>query len=222
MRKLVVSSFVTLDGVIQAPGGPDEDRSGGFAHGGWTVPYWDDFIARRMADATSADREYLFGRGTYEIMAAHWPFADDNDPFVTKINQARKYVASTTLTGPSWNNTEVISGDVPAAIAALKGEDGPQLEVLGSPGLIQTLLANDLVDEFALITYPVVVGSGKRLFGDGTVAGALELADAKISPSGVIIATYRRAGELQTGSFALEESSADELAPREAVAAGAE
>lgn len=221
MRKLVVASFVTLDGVIQAPGGPDEDRSGGFAHGGWTVTYWDDVIEHHIGSGMDVDKAYLLGRGTYEIMAAHWPYAGDDDPFAARINAAPKYVVSTTLTEPSWQHTEVISGDVPAAIAALKAQDGPQLEVLGSAGLIQTLLANDLVDEFALITYPVVVGSGKRLFGEGTMAGALELADAKISPSGVIIATYRRAGELQTGSFALEDPSADELARRGEVA-GAE
>lgn len=222
MRKLVVSSFVTLDGVIQAPGGPDEDRSGGFAHGGWTVPYWDDVIEGHVGAGMDVDTAYLFGRGTYEIMAAHWPHAGDDDPFAARINAAPKYVVSTTLTEPSWEHTEVIGGDVPAAIAELKAGDGPRLEVLGSAGLIQTLLAHDLVDEFALITYPVVVGSGKRLFGDGTVPGALELVDATISPSGVIIATYRRAGELQTGSFALDEPSADELARREEVAAGAE
>lgn len=221
MRKLVVSSFVTLDGVIQAPGGPEEDTSGGFEHGGWTVTYWDDVIEGHVGSGMDVDTAYLFGRRTYEIMAAHWPHAGD-DPFAAKINAATKYVVSTTLTDPSWQHTQVIGTDVPGAIAALKDTDGPQLEVLGSAGLIQTLLAHELVDEFSLITYPVVVGAGKRLFGDGTVPGALELADAKISPSGTIIATYRRAGELRTGSFALDEPSADELARREAVAAGAE
>lgn len=222
MRKLIVSSFVTLDGVIQAPGGPEEDTSGGFEHGGWTVTYWDDVIEGHIGASMGVEKEYLFGRGTYEIMAAHWPFAGDDDPFAAMINQTRKYVVSTTLTDPTWQHTEVISGDVPAAIRALKASDGPQLEVLGSPGLIQTLLAHDLVDEFGLIIYPVVVGAGKRLFGDGTVAGALELADSIITPSGVIIATYRRAGDLQTGSFAFEEPTADEVARRERVAADAD
>ncbi|HEX6255541.1 MAG TPA: dihydrofolate reductase family protein [Euzebyales bacterium] len=221
MRKLIVASFVTLDGVIQAPGGPDEDTSGGFAHGGWTVPYWDDVIEAHVGSGMDVEKAYLFGRGTYEIMAAHWPHAGADDPFAAKINAAPKYVVSTTLTEASWQNTEIISSDAPDAIAALKAEDGPDLEVLGSPELIQMLLAHDLVDEFSLITYPVVVGAGKRLFGDGTVAGALTLADAKISPSGVIIATYRRAGELRTGSFALDEPSADEVARRERVAADA-
>jgi dihydrofolate reductase len=221
MRKLIVSSFVTLDGVIQAPGGPEEDTSGGFEHGGWTVTYWDDVIEGHIGASMGVEKEYLFGRGTYEIMAAHWPFAGDDDPFAAMINQARKHVVSTTLTDPTWQHTEVISGDVPAAIRALKASDGPQLEVLGSPGLIQMLLAHDLVDEFGLMVYPVVVGSGKRLFGDGTVAGALELADSKITPSGVIIATYRRAGDLQTGSFAFEEPTADEVARRDRVAADA-
>jgi len=222
MRKLVVSSFVTLDGVIQAPGGPNEDTSGGFEYGGWTVTYWDDVIEGHIGASMGVEKEYLFGRGTYEIMAAHWPFAGADDPFAAMINQARKYVVSTTLTEPSWQHTEVISGNVPGAIRALKAGDGPELEVLGSPGLIQTLLAHDLVDEFAMIIYPVVVGSGKRLFGDGTVAGALELADSKITPSGVIIATYRRAGDLPTGSFAFEEPTADEVARRERVAADAD
>ena len=222
MRTLIVSSFITLDGVIQAPGGPEEDTSGGFEHGGWTVTYWDDVIEGHIGASMGVEKEYLFGRGTYEIMAAHWPFAGDDDPFAAMINQARKYVVSTRLTDPTWQPTEVISGDVPAAIRALKASDGPQLEVLGSPGLIQTLLAHDLVDEFGLMIYPVVVGAGKRLFGDGTVAGALELADSKITPSGVIIATYRRAGDLQTGSFAFEEPTTDEVARRDRVAADAD
>jgi dihydrofolate reductase len=221
MRKLVVSSFVTLDGVIQAPGGPEEDPSGGFTHGGWSVTYWDDVIEHHVGAGTDVEKEYLFGRGTYEIMAAHWPYAGDDDPFAAKINQARKYVVSTTLTEPSWQHTEVISGDVPGAIRALKAGDGPELEVLGSPGLIQTLLAHDLVDEFAMIIYPVVVGPGKRLFGDGTVGGALRLTDSTISPSGVIIATYERAGDLPTGSFAFEEPTAEEVARRERLAQGA-
>jgi dihydrofolate reductase len=217
MRKLVVSSFVTLDGVIQAPGGPDEDPSGGFEHGGWTVPYWDDVIEGHMGASMGVEKAYLFGRGTYEIMAAHWPFAGDDDPFAALINQARKYVVSTTLTAPTWQHTEVIGGDVPAAIRALKAGDGPQLEVLGSAGLIQTLLAHDLVDEFGLIIYPVVVGQGKRLFGGGTIGGALQLTDSKISPSGVIIATYERAGDVRTGSFAFEEPTEQEVARRERV-----
>lgn len=221
MRKLVVSSFVTLDGVIQAPGGPEEDPSGGFEHGGWSVTYWDDVIEGHIGAAMDVDKEYLFGRGTYEIMAAHWPYAGDDDPFAVKINQARKYVVSTTLTDPSWQPTEVITEDVPAAMAALKAADGPQLEVLGSPGLIQTLLAHDLVDEFTMLIYPVVVGPGKRLFGDGTVGGALELTDATVSPSGVIVATYRRAGDLSTGSFAFEEPTEEEITRRERIAQAA-
>jgi dihydrofolate reductase len=222
MRTLIVSSFVTLDGVVQAPGGPDEDRSGGYAHGGWTVPYWDDAIAAHMDAGADVDKAYLFGRGTYEIMAAHWPYAGDDDPFAARINAAPKYVASTTLTAPTWEHTEVISGDVPTAVAELKAADGPQLEVLGSAGLIQTLLAHDLVDELSLLIYPVVVGSGKRLFGDGARPGALELTAATITPSGVIISTYRRAGALATGSFALAAPSDDEVARRERVAATAD
>ena len=143
MSTIVVQAFITLDGVIQAPGGPEEDRSGGFAHGGWTVPYWDDVIEGHVGSGMEVDTAYLFGRGTYEIMAAHWPHAGDDDPFAAKINAAPKYVVSTTLTEASWQNTGIISSDAPDAIAALKAEDGPDLEVLGSPGLIQMLLADD-------------------------------------------------------------------------------
>ena len=220
MRQLTVSSFVTLDGVIQAPGGPDEDPTGGFDHGGWSVTFWDDVIESHLGASIGTENDFLLGRGTYEIFAAHWPHADPDDPFAAKLNNAMKYVVSTTLTEPSWQNTEVISTDVPDAIAALKATDGPDIEVLGSAGLIQTLLAHDLVDQFAMIIYPVVVGSGKRLFGDGTVAGALELSASKVSPSGVIIATYRRAGDLPTGSFAFEEPTLDEVARRERLADG--
>lgn len=219
MRKLTVSSFVTLDGVIQGPGGPDEDPTGGFVHGGWTVTYFDDVIEAHLGKSLSRQDEFLLGRGTYEILAAHWPRVDDEDPMAAKLNSSRKYVVSTTLTEPTWHNTQVISTDVPAAIAALKASDGPDIEVIGSPGLIQTLLTHDLVDEFAMIIFPLVVGSGKRLFGDGTLGGALKLTDSRISPSGVIMATYGRDGDISTGSFALDEPTADETARRDQLAA---
>jgi dihydrofolate reductase len=219
MRTLRVSAFVTLDGVMQAPGGPDEDPTGGFDHGGWTVPFWDDDIAAHLGASMGIECDYLLGRGTYDIFAAHWPHAGADDPFAVKINAARKYVVSTTLTDPTWANTTVISADVPARLAALKASAGPQLEVIGSPGLIQTLLSEDLVDEFALLVYPVVLGTGKRLFGVGTRAGQLALEESKRTAAGVVAVTYRRAGDVQAGSFAFDQPTADEIARREQLSA---
>ena len=213
MRTITINNFISMDGVVQAPGGPDEDRSGGFEHGGWTVPYWDDVIGEHVGNELSKGNDLLLGRATYEIFAAHWPHVTD-DPGAELINQARKHVASTTLTELGWANSELLGDDVPAAVAALKATDGPDLQVVGSSGLSQTLLAHDLVDALFLIVYPVVLGTGKRLFGDGARPAAFELVTSVATPTGVIVNSYRRAGEVATGSFALDEPTYEEAARR--------
>ncbi len=205
MRKLVVGTFVTLDGVMQAPGGPDEDRDGGFEHGGWSFTYWDDMMGAQIVEWTVQAGALLLGRKTYEIFAAHWPKVGDEDPVAKTLNSVPKYVASRSLNEVTWNNSSLIEGDVAEAVAALKREPGGEIQVTGSGDLIQTLLEHDLVDEFRLWIFPLVVGEGKRLFGRGTSAGALRLVDAKQSTTGVSIQTYERAGEIEVGSFALEE-----------------
>lgn len=197
MRKIIVLTFVSLDGVMQGPGGPTEDTSGDFTHGGWTVPYFDDFMGQTMGEQMGEPFDLLLGRKTFEIFAAHWPQHGPENP----INQATKYVASNTLTEHEWRDSVFLNGDVAEEIEKLKQEDGPDLQVHGSSDLIQTLLAHDLVDELWLKIYPVTLGDGKRLFAEGAIPGAYELLDCKSSPGGVIVASYRRAGELQTGSF---------------------
>ena len=214
MRNLIVSSFVTLDGVMQAPGGPEEDPTGGFTQGGWSVNYWDDSMVATMGEAWSQPFDVLLGRKTYEIFAAHWPYAGDDDPTAVKLNSARKYVASRTLTSLTWQNSTLLEGDVAASVAAIKAQDGPDLMVQGSADLIQTLLRHDLVDEFRIWTFPVVVGPGKRLFGDGAVPAGLALVDSKVSTTGVVMATYRRAGDVPLGSFAFEEPTEAEVERR--------
>ncbi|MGH2953389.1 MAG: dihydrofolate reductase family protein [Solirubrobacterales bacterium] len=215
MRELVVNTFLTLDGVMQAPGGPDEDLSGGFAHGGWSVNYWDVVMEETMGKAMSPPFDLLLGRKTYEIFAAHWPHVDE--PGADVLNNATKHVASRTLGTLEWSNSHLLEDEVAVAVPRLKEEEGPELQVHGSADLIQTLLAHDLIDEFRLWTFPVVVGPGKRLFGDRTQAGALELVDSKTSSTGVTMATYRRAGEIETGSFALEEPTEAEIKRRQSI-----
>jgi dihydrofolate reductase len=204
---------VSLDGVMQAPGGPEEDPTGGFQFGGWTFSCWDDAIAQVMGGIFSQPYELLLGRKTYEIFAAHWPHAKD-DPFADALTNVRKYVATSSRAPLTWKNSIAIH-DVPKDIARLKSEDGPTLMTQGSSQLLQTLLRHDLVDRFTLLIYPVVLGKGKRLFGEGTLPGALKLVDSKASPSGVTINTYERDGAIKGGSFALDQPSADELARRE-------
>ncbi len=200
MRKLIVLSFVTLDGVMQAPGGPNEDTSGGFKHGGWTAGYWDDTIGKVMGTQMEEPFDLLLGRKTYEIFAAYWPHAK-NEPVANKLNEAKKYIVSTTLSTLEWNNSILITGDAVDEIKKLKKQDGPEIQVQGSSNLIQTLLKNDLVDEFRLKIFPVTIGTGKRLFGDGTIPASFKLLESKISTTGVIVATYVRDGEIKTGSF---------------------
>ena len=213
MRKVLATAFVSLDGVMQAPGGPEEDPTGGFKFGGWTAPYWDDAIGQVMGGIFSVPYELLLGRKTYEIFNAHWPHAKD-DPFADALNNVRKYVATTSEAPLTWKNSIAIH-DVPKDIARLKQEEGPTLMTQGSSDLIQTLLKHDLIDRFTLLIYPVVLGKGKRLFGTGTLPGTLRLVDSKASPSGVTINTYERAGEVKVGSFAHDQPSAEELQRRE-------
>ena len=202
MRKLVTNTFLTLDGVMQAPGGPGEDDAGGFTHGGWSVHYWDDVMGRVMGETMATPADLLLGRRTYEIFAAHWPRVTD-DPTADTLNAARKYVASRTLERADWNNSTLIR-DVPTGVAELKAQDGPEIQVHGSSDLIQTLLRHDLIDELRVLIFPVVLGRGKRLFGDGAVPGSLSLVTSTVSTTGVIMATYRRAGAIAYGSFALD------------------
>ncbi len=214
MRSLVVAAFLTLDGVMQAPGGPDEDPTGGFSQGGWSVNYWDDDMGAAMGENFAKPFDLLLGRKTYEIFAAHWPHVGTDDPTGATLNSARKYVASRTLDRVEWENSVLLEGDVAQAVAALKADDGPEIVTQGSADLIQTLLEHDLVDEFRVWTFPVVVGRGKRLFGQGAVPAGLKLVDSRTSSTGVVMATYRRAGDIPLGSFALENPTAEEIERR--------
>ena len=207
MRKLIVLSFITLDGVMQAPGGPGEDDSGGFKYGGWSVGYFDDFLGKIMGEQMGHPFDLLLGRKTYDIFAAHWPRLSDDDPAARVINRARKYVVSHRPVNLDWKITIPINGDVAEQIKQLKGEDGPEIQVHGSGNLIQTLLRNDLVDEFWLKTFPVAVGSGKRLFAEGTMPAGFTLIESRISPSGVVVSSSARGGEIKLGSFELTSSS---------------
>ncbi len=217
MRKLIVSTFVTLDGVMQAPGGPEEDLTGGFTHGGWTVNYWDDMMGQVMGGYMATPFELLLGRKTYEIFAAHWPNIKD-DPAADKLNSARKYVVSRTLDEVNWNNSILLTGNVAEAIKNLKEQKGPEIQVHGSSNLIQTLLKHDLIDEFRVWIFPVTIGKGKRLFREGTQPVGLKLIDSKTSTTGVIIATYEPAGKLKTGSFALDNPNVAEIERRKRLA----
>lgn len=201
MRTIVVLSFVSLDGVMQAPGGPEEDSSGGFAYGGWTVPYFDEFSGKLMGEQMSMPFDLLLGRKTYDIFAGYWPQQDPSGPVANPFNAATKYVVSTGSPQLEWEKSVLINGDVVSKLRELKQQDGPMLQVHGSGNLIQTLLKHDLIDELWLKLFPVTLGTGKRLFADGTIPAAFELTASHVSPAGVIFANYRRAGEIQTGSF---------------------
>ena len=215
MRKLVVNTFMSLDGVMQAPGGPEEDPTGGFTHGGWAANYFDDEMMEQMAE--SGPYELLLGRGTYEIFAAHWPY--DEGPIADHLNGTRKHVASTTLEQVEWNNSTLIKGDVPQYVGALKREDGPEIQVHGSPGLIQTLLEHDLIDEFRMWIFPLAIGTGKRFFGHGTVPAGLKLIDSKATKTGVTVNVYERAGDIDPGSFEFDEPTEAEVERRRRLAA---
>lgn len=201
MRKIVILSFVSLDGVMQAPGGPEEDASGGFQYGGWTVPYADEFSGKIMQEQLGVPFDLLLGRKTYDIFAAYWPKQDPTSLANVPFNKATKYVVSHNQQKLDWEKSVLVNGDVAAKLKELKQEDGPMLQVHGSGNLIQTLLKHDLVDELWLKIFPVTFGNGKRLFAEGTIPVAFELIESKTSPSGVIIANYKRSGEVKTGSF---------------------
>jgi dihydrofolate reductase len=205
MRRLVVGTFLTVDGVMQAPGGPDEDREGGFKHGGWSVNYWDETMGQIIVESTLQADALLLGRKTYDIFAAHWPHVGDHDPIAAKLNSMPKYVASRTLDNVTWNNSTLIQGDVSKAVAELKEQSGGEIQVTGSGDLIQTLIEHDLVDEYRLWVFPVVLGEGKRLFSTGAVPAALNLVDTKTSSTGVAIHTYERAGAIQYGTFEVDK-----------------
>ncbi|MFF2941536.1 dihydrofolate reductase family protein [Streptomyces niveus] len=204
MRKLMVTTFVSLDGVMQGPGGSDEDRDGGFEHGGWSVPHFGPDLIQRMTDLVQRADALLVGRKTYDIFAATWPLAEADDPIGSKMNSVRKYVASRTLDAVSWQNSTLLTGDVAEAVVRLKQEGDGEIQVHGSGDLIQTLIAHDLVDEFHVLVFPVLVGSGKRLFGRGTVPAGLKLVDTARSGSGVVISTYARSGKVEYGAMGPE------------------
>ena len=217
MRNVHAAAFVSLDGVMQAPGGPEEDPTGGFELGGWTVNYWDDVIGDVMGGIFSQPYDLLLGRKTYEIFAAHWPYIE-NDPFAEALTKAKKYVATSSTAPLQWQNSIAIH-DVPMEVSRLKREDGPTLLTQGSSQLLQTLLKHDLIDRIQLLVYPLVLGKGKRLFGAGAMPAAFKLIESSASSTGVLMATYRREGEVTTGSFEFAEPSAAEIARREKYAA---
>ena len=203
--KLIVGAFLSLDGVMQAPGGPDEDREGGFDLGGWLVPYADEDMGNLMVESITSTDALLLGRKTYEIFAAHWPLVtDENDPIATKLNGMPKYIASRTLDTVEWNNSTLLNGDAAEAVAELKRQPGGDLQTQGSTDLAQTLIRHDLVDEYRLLTYPVVLGKGKRLFHEGNPPAALRLVGTKISSTGIAMHTYESAGKPTFGEFEVD------------------
>ncbi len=214
MRKLVVSTFASLDGIMQAPGGPEEDPTGGFALGGWMFNFGDDDMDISTAGFDGKDRELVLGRRTYEIFEAYWPYQPEDHPIAKTLNAAKKHVASRTLTSLHWNNSSLLQGDVASAILALKAQPGPGLQVIGSGNLIQTLQAASLIDEYNVWTFPVVLGRGKRLFGETAKPSALRLVRSQVSASGVVMSTYVPGGDVRPGSFASGEPSERERARR--------
>jgi dihydrofolate reductase len=220
MRRLIASAFASLDGIVQAPGGPEEDPSGGFAFGGWMFSYADESMDLSAAGFDGKDRELVLGRRTYQIFEAYWPYQPDDHPIAKTLNAAKKHVASRTLTMLHWNNSTLLHGDVVSAIVALKTEPGPDLQLIGSGNLIQTLQAAALIDECNVWTFPVVLGRGKRLFGEAARPSALRLVRSQVSTTGVVMSTYVPSGDIQPGSFASAEPSEKELARRRKMANG--
>ncbi len=224
MRKIVTAAFVSLDGVMQAPGGPEEDPTGGFRFGGWTAPYMDDVIGAALGESFKEQFDLLLGRKTYDIFAAHWPYIDTdpksegfdalNAEIARRFNTITKYVATQRPESLWWKNSRALGPNIVEAIQKLKKEDGPNLLTQGSSELVHQLLANDLVDELRVLVYPVVLGKGKRLFANESAPRSLKLTKSVASPSGVIIATYERGGEVKTGSFALDKPTEAELERR--------
>ncbi|MDX1439488.1 MAG: dihydrofolate reductase family protein [Rubricoccaceae bacterium] len=218
MRKLIASTFASLDGVMQAPGGPEEDPTGGFALGGWMFHYGDDDMDMSAAGFDGTDRELVLGRRSYEIFEAYWPYQPDDHPIAKTFNATKKYVASRTLSTLGWNNSILLDGDVVSALNDLKAQPGPDLQIIGSGNLIQTLQAASLIDEYNVWTFPVVLGRGKRLFTDATRPSALRLVRSQVSKTGVVMSTYVPDGDIQPGSFATIEPSEKEVARRKRMA----
>jgi dihydrofolate reductase len=217
MRKVIAATFVSLDGVMQAPGAPQEDTAGGFKFGGWTFPHWDQGMGESLDHTFNAPFDLLLGRKTYDIFAAYWPYIEGGDPIAQKFNAVTKYVATRADRPLTWKGSVALH-DAATDVARLKQQDGPTLLIQGSSDLIRTLLANNLIDEFRLLVFPVVLGGGKRLFGPGSKPIGLQLLESKVSSTGVIMSTYVPAGEVKTGSFVAGEPSAAELERRARVA----
>ena len=216
MRKVIAGAFVSLDGVMQAPGGPEEDPTGGFKYGGWTAPYFDEAVGAQMGELFSKPYELLLGRKTYEIFAAHWPYAEGgpDDEIARQFNRITKYVATSSKAPLTWKNSVAIHDPV-KDVRRLKEQDGPDLMIQGSANMIQTLLKHGLIDQFNLLIFPVLLGPGKRLFGEGAQGAELKLVSSKTSPSGVTMNSYTPSGPVRTGSFALETPTEAEKARRE-------
>jgi len=221
MRKLIVSAFASLDGIMQAPGGPEEDPTGGFALGGWMFGFADESMDVSAAGFDGKDREILLGRRTYEIFESYWPYQPEDHPIAQTLNAAKKHVVSRTRTTLHWNNSSLLQGDVVSAISALKAEPGPDLQVIGSGNLIQTLQAASLIDVYHVWTFPVVLGRGKRLFSETTKPAALRLVKSQVSASGAVMSTYVPDGDIQPGTFESAAPSDRELVRRERMAEGA-
>jgi dihydrofolate reductase len=218
MRKLVVGTFVTLDGVMQAPGGPNEDRDGGFRHGGWLVPYFDEKIGEIMTAWTNRAGAFLLGRKTYEIFAGSWPKSTDPaDEIAVALNTRPKFVASRTLHKVDWNNSTLLKGDVAQEVAKLKAQEGGEIQVHGSGDLLQTLLKRDLIDTLRIWQFPIVLGTGKRLFGEGTTPGSFRLVDTQLATTGAVLHVYERSGDLKYGELEVGQETAifePDVAPR--------
>jgi dihydrofolate reductase len=216
MRKLITGAFVSLDGVMQAPGGPQEDPTRGFKLGGWVVPYIDEVFGQAIDELFGQPFDLLLGRKTYEIFAAHWPYAEggEDDFIARRFNSITKYVATRSNLELTWRGSVALH-DAAADVARLKQEDGPALVTQGSSNLIQTLLAHDLIDEIRAFTFPIVLGNGKKLFGEGAKPAAFALSDHKVTTKGVMIGCYQRAGAVATGDFAMNPPTPAEVARRE-------
>jgi dihydrofolate reductase len=215
VRQIIVATFTSLDGIMQAPGGPQEDPTGGFTLGGWTAPYFDEALGASLGEIFGRPFDLLLGRKTYDIFAAHWPYVTDpNDPIARVFNRVTKYVASRSNAKLTWRNSQALGQDIIASLKKLKGEDGPDLLVQGSSDLLQTLWKNGLVDEFSVLIFPVVLGKGKRLFGSGATPVGLKLIKSQSYPTGVIVANYKPDSVVKTGDFQLAEPTEAELERR--------
>jgi len=215
MRKIIVCTFMTMDGVLQAPGGPEEDTSGGFKWGGWMFPYSDELTDSKVGQLMSKPFDLLLGRRTYEIFSAYWPYQNSENPIASLFNRIRKYVVASTPVDLSWDNSVQISGDTVSELKKLKEQDGPDLLVHGSSILIQTLLANKLIDELHIFTFPITLGEGRKLFQNGTQAAQWKVTDTVITTTGAIIASYVPDGDVKLGSYVSDVVSEAEIARRE-------